>query len=102
MADIEERHKRCAKRCRTDQTWPSVQHGSWKGCIQETDQVLSIHISKSWTPTPELATNMARFVMGTAKKQGKNFDIEVIDSLNTSIGLGMIVVEAAELAREKG
>jgi DegV family protein with EDD domain len=68
--------------------------------LQETDQVLSIHISKSWTPTPELATNMARFVMGTAKKQGKNFDIEVIDSLNTSIGLGMIVVEAAEMARD--
>ena len=67
--------------------------------IQEADEVLSIHISKAWTPTPELATNMARFVMGAAKKQGKNMDIVVIDSLNTSIGLGMIVIEAAQQAQ---
>lgn len=67
--------------------------------IQEADDVLSIHISKAWTPTPELATNMARFVMGAAKKQGKNLDITVIDSLNTSIGLGMIVIEAAQQAQ---
>jgi DegV family protein with EDD domain len=67
--------------------------------IQEADEVLSIHISKAWTPTPELANNMARFVMGAAKKQGKDMDITVIDSLNTSIGLGMIVIEAAQQAQ---
>jgi DegV family protein with EDD domain len=67
--------------------------------IDEAEDVLSIHVAKAWSPTPELATNMARFVMGAAKKQGKSFDITVIDSLNTSIGLGMIVIEAAQQAQ---
>lgn len=66
---------------------------------KETDTVLSIHISAKFTQTPELALNMARFAMGTAKKQGNNLEITVVDSLSTSIGLGMIVIEAARLAQ---
>lgn len=67
---------------------------------QETDTVLSIHVTKAFSPTPDLATNMARFVAGTAKKQGNNLDVTIVDSLNTSIGLGMIVLEAAQLAQQ--
>lgn len=66
--------------------------------IPEAEEVLSIHVAKSWSPTIDLASNMARFVMGAAKKQGKDMNITVVDSLNTSIGLGMIVIEAAEQA----
>ena len=66
---------------------------------KETDTVLSLHVSAKFSPTPELALNMARFAMSTAQKQGNNFDITVVDSLSTCIGLGMIVIEAARLAQ---
>lgn len=65
---------------------------------QETDTVISIHISDHLSQTYNLATNMARFATGAAKKQGNNLDITVVDSQSTCIGLGMIVVEAARLA----
>lgn len=65
----------------------------------ETDSVLSIHISSNFSPTFSLASNMARFSMGAVQKQGKNFDITAIDSKSTCIGLGMIVIEAAQLAQ---
>jgi DegV family protein with EDD domain len=65
---------------------------------QETDTVISIHISDHLGQTYNLATNMARFATGAAKKQGNNLDITVVNSLTTSIGLGIIVVEAARLA----
>lgn len=67
---------------------------------QETDTVISIHISANFSPTVTLATNMARFSMNTAKKQGNNFEITVVDSKSTCIGLGMIVIEAAQLAEQ--
>ncbi len=65
---------------------------------QETDVILSIHISEGLSPTYKLAENMARFSMNTAKKTGQNLDITVIDSKATCIGLGIIVIEAAQLA----
>lgn len=65
---------------------------------QETDSVISIHISDHLGQTYNLATNMARFATSAAKKQGNNLDITVVNSLTTSIGLGIIVVEAARLA----
>jgi DegV family protein with EDD domain len=67
---------------------------------QETDSVISIHVSANFSPTFTLATNMARFSMGAAQKQGKTFEITVVDSKSTCIGLGMIVIEAARLAQE--
>jgi DegV family protein with EDD domain len=66
---------------------------------QETDTVLSIHVSSKLSPTHNLATNMARFSTGAAKKQGNNLDITVVDSLSTCIGLGIVVIEAAQLAQ---
>jgi DegV family protein with EDD domain len=67
---------------------------------QETDTVLSIHLSPNFSATHDLAANMARFSMNAAKKQGNTLDITVVNSLTTSIGLGMIVIEAAKLASE--
>ncbi|MCP4402938.1 MAG: DegV family protein [bacterium] len=64
-----------------------------------TDSILSIHVSHSWSQTMKLAENMARFSMNTAKKQGKDLNITVVDSKSTCIGLGSIVIEAAQLAQ---
>jgi DegV family protein with EDD domain len=65
---------------------------------QLTDTIISIHLSSKLSKTYELATSMAKFCMDAAKKQGKELTIEVVDSWMTSIGLGMIVIEAARLA----
>ena len=67
---------------------------------KETDSVISIHVSESWSPTYKLATNMARFAASASQKQGNNLDIAVIDSRATCIGLGIIVIEAAQLAEQ--
>ncbi|PIE35777.1 hypothetical protein CSA56_02815 [candidate division KSB3 bacterium] len=67
---------------------------------KETDTVISIHVSESWSPTLKLAENMARFSMKTSKKQGHALDITVVDSRATCIGLGIIVIEAAQMAQE--
>jgi DegV family protein with EDD domain len=66
---------------------------------QETDQVLSIHLSPAWSPTHDLAVNMARFSTGAAQKQGQKLEITVVNSKTTSTGLAMIIVEAAQLAK---
>ncbi|MBD3307979.1 DegV family EDD domain-containing protein [candidate division KSB3 bacterium] len=68
--------------------------------MKETDAVISIHVSASFSSTFQSATNMAKFSMNTAKKQGKAFDITVLDSKATCIGLGIIVIEAAKLAQQ--
>jgi DegV family protein with EDD domain len=67
---------------------------------KETDAIISLHVSSNFSPTFKLATNMARFSMGAAQKQGQNLDIAVVDSKSTCIGLGIIVIEAARLASE--
>lgn len=67
---------------------------------KETDSVISLHVSEAWSPTFKLAENMARFSMGAAQKQGQKFDITVIDSRATCIGLGIMVIEAARLAQQ--
>lgn len=67
---------------------------------QETDTILSIHLSPAWSPTHDLAVNMARFAIGAAQKQGKNLDVAVINSKTTSTGMAMIVIEAAQLAQQ--
>lgn len=65
---------------------------------QITDTILSIHLSSKLSKTYEVAVNMAKYCMDLVRKQGKNLTIEVVDSQNTSIALGMIVIEAAKLA----
>lgn len=67
---------------------------------KETDSIISIHVSEGFSQTCKLAQNMARFSVNTAKKQGQILDISVVDSRATSIGLGIIVIEAAQLAQQ--
>ncbi len=67
---------------------------------KETDAVISLHVSEAWSPTFKLAENMARFSMGAAQKLGQKFDITVMDSRATCIGLGIMVIEAARLAQQ--
>jgi DegV family protein with EDD domain len=67
---------------------------------QETDSIISLHMSATFSPTYKLATNMARFSVSAAQKQGNNLDIAAIDSKATCIGLGIIVIEAAQLAQQ--
>ncbi len=59
-----------------------------------TDQILSIHVSGKLSRTPHNALTGAESVLGRCK-------VQVIDSLSTSIGLG-VLVEAAALAAERG
>lgn len=61
---------------------------------QTTDKILSIHVSGKMSRTPQNARAGAESVLGRCK-------VLVIDSLSTSIGLG-VLVEAAALAAERG
>jgi DegV family protein with EDD domain len=61
---------------------------------QTTDQILSVHISGKLSRTAQNARTGAEAVLGRCK-------VHVIDSLSTSIGLG-VLVEAAALAAERG
>jgi DegV family protein with EDD domain len=61
---------------------------------QTTDQIVSIHISGKLSRTAHNARTGAESVLGRCK-------VHVIDSLSTSIGLG-VLVEAAALAAERG
>lgn len=67
---------------------------------KETDSIVSLHVSANFSPTYKLAANMARFSMNAAQKQGNTLDIAVVDSKSTCIGLGIIVIEAAQLAEQ--
>lgn len=60
---------------------------------QETDEILSIHISK------KLSATYASALVGTEGVETP-CRIELVDSLQASIGLGVLVVEAARLALE--
>ncbi|MFW6055774.1 MAG: DegV family protein [Chloroflexota bacterium] len=60
---------------------------------QETDEIISIHISK------KLSATYASALVGTEGVETP-CRIELVDSLQASIGTGVLVVEAARLARE--
>ena len=61
---------------------------------QTTDQILSIHVSGKLSRTTQNARTGAEGVLGRCK-------VQVIDTLSTSIGLG-VLVEAAALAAGRG
>ncbi len=66
---------------------------AYDGLAGETNEILSLHISHKLSATYNSAT------MG---KDGVTADcrISVIDSLSTSMGLGLLVIRAARLARD--
>ena len=61
----------------------------------ETDQILSVHISSKLSGTYSSATQAAKELSGGPR-------IEVYDSLNASLGVGLLVRGAAEMARAGG
>lgn len=60
---------------------------------KETDQILSIHISKLLSKTIQTAKMGAEPLLGRCT-------IEIIDSMTTSVGLGILVKAAAEAAND--
>jgi len=66
----------------------------YENLVQTTDKIVSIHVSGKLSHTAHNARLGAESVKGRCK-------IHVIDSLSTSIGLG-ILVEAAAIAAERG
>ncbi|MCC7207797.1 MAG: DegV family protein [Anaerolineae bacterium] len=60
---------------------------------RETDQVLSLHLSRAMHSTWQQARLATESVLGRVR-------VEVLDSQSTSIGLGMLVETAAQLAEK--
>jgi DegV family protein with EDD domain len=77
-------------------TSPTVEQfiSVYQDLSQTTDKILSIHLSGKLSRTVHNARAGAESVLGRCK-------VQVIDSLTTSIGLG-VLVEAAALAAERG
>ncbi len=58
---------------------------------RQTDQILSIHISAQLSDTIQMARRGAEPLLGRCS-------IEIVDSMTTSVGLGILVKEAAKAA----
>lgn len=75
----------------------------YKKLCLETDMILSIHESSRFSETVKNARAAALTGMDSMKKMrlqkniGTPFQIRVIDSQNVSLGLGLLVLRAAEL-----
>lgn len=65
----------------------------YKKIYRQTDQILSIHISRHLSQTVQTAKMGAESLLGRCS-------IEVIDSMTTSVGLGILVKAAAEAANK--
>ncbi len=76
----------------TSQPPPSDFADVYRRLAQETDAVVSVHISSKASGTYDSALR-ARDMVGTKCR------IEVVDSLSVSMGLGLIALAAARLAR---
>lgn len=61
--------------------------------LRETDQVLSIHLSRGLSKTWDHAQEATRSFLG-------RMSITVLDSMTTSVGLGLLVEDAVRLAAE--
>ena len=77
----------------TSQPSPGVFADVYRGLVDAGDQVLSIHISELLSGTLNSATQ--------AKGQLGDAPIEVLDSLQVSMGLGLVVTAAAQAAKGK-
>jgi DegV family protein with EDD domain len=70
---------------------PAVFEKLYRKIYQQTDQILSIHVSGHLSKTVQTAKMGAEGLLGRCS-------IEVIDSMTTSVGLGILVRAAAEAA----
>lgn len=77
----------------TSQPSAGVFAETYKEVAKETDEILSIHISGKLSQTYNSARLAASEMEGGSK-------VEVMDSLQVSMGLGMIVIAAARAAKD--
>lgn len=77
---------------KTSQPSPAVFGEAYKELAEETDEILSIHISSKLSQTCNSAMLGAKDVVGKCK-------VEVVDSLQVSMGLGLVVMAAARAAQ---
>lgn len=75
----------------TSQPTPADFTEVYRRLSQETDEIVSIHVS------PKLSGTYNSAELGRAEMSGAR--IELIDSLQASMGLGLIVIQAARAAR---
>ncbi len=77
----------------TSQPAPAAFAEVYNALSQQTDEIISIHIS------PKLSGTLNSALLA---RQAMNVDcrIRIIDSLQASMGLGLIVIKAAEAARD--
>ena len=67
--------------------------GAYEHLSQETDEIVSIHIS------PKLSATYSSALLGRDQLRAA-CRIELVDSATVSLGLGLLVVQAATMARE--
>lgn len=72
---------------------PATFEALYRRLHKETDQILSIHISGLLSRTIQTAKAGAETLLGRCT-------IEIVDSMTTSVGLGILVRAAAEAARK--
>ena len=77
---------------KTSQPSAGVFGETYKRLAEETDEILSIHISSKLSQTCNSATLGAKEVDGKCR-------VEVVDSLQVSMGLGLVVMAAARAAQ---
>jgi DegV family protein with EDD domain len=65
------------------------------GLLRGTDQVIALHVSRGLSKTWDHAQEATRSYLG-------RMSITVLDSMTTSVGLGLLVEEAVELASSLG
>lgn len=76
---------------RTSQPSPSDFEAIFKDLSQDGSSIISIHISSHMSGTYQSAI--------IAKSMLENVDVEVVDSKNTSMAMGIVVLEAARAAK---
>jgi len=77
----------------TSQPPPQDFFNVYQELIKASDGILSIHISSKLSGTYESAVVAAKKLMPEGRQ------IEVVDSLSVTMGLGLLVIEAARMAR---
>lgn len=79
----------------TSQPTPQDFSNVYSDCAQEADGIVSIHVSSKVSGTYNSALQGKNMVKG-------KYQIEVVDSNVTSVGLGLVVMAAARVARAAG
>lgn len=79
----------------TTQPAPSAFAEVYQKLLGQTDEILVIVVSGKLSGTYQSATNAISMVGGQVK-------IEVIDSLSTAMGLGLLVIAASKMAAQNG